>query len=118
MGLVCAVCAALSVRPSQAPPVCVSVSSADVFVCQCLGVSELFSACSQACLPRSHVCCVPGSPMSPWLWTLSWQGLCGKPVTRACVLKWNCVCGTRTCVSLSCARAELCVYVLCLSAEL
>lgn len=56
--------------------------------------------------------------MSPWLWTLSWQGLCGKPVTCACVLKWNCVCAMRSCVSLSCGRAELCVSVLCFSAEL
>lgn len=54
----CVLCAQLYLcAPARhLPPVCVSVSSADVFVCQCLGVSELFSVCSQACLPRSHVC--------------------------------------------------------------
>lgn len=55
---------ALPVHPSQAVTHPVSASSVDVFVCPCLGVSELLSACSQACL----LC---ACPMSPWRRTQS-----------------------------------------------
>lgn len=74
---VCCVCGRICAP--QPDMLCVSVFSEDVFVCLCLGVSELFPVCSQACLPGSLVCCVPGSPVSLLMGTPRGQpGLGGR----------------------------------------
>lgn len=86
---------------------CVSVFSKDVFICLCLGVPELLSLCSQACLPghKSAVCLGV-------LCTLNWRGPCVCDLHLNSQLK---LCGMMTWGSLFCAWVVLCVYIVSLT---